>query len=81
MSRFLSKRSPTSSSEDLYEEMASEESLSSEGSVYAQKRRKKERLDLWTRIVRPDGNDEAQDPEYSLQKDMLAFEKNQLRAR
>ena len=61
--------------------MSSDEEGSSEDSVYALERRKKARLDYWTRIVRPDSNDEAQDQEHNLRNDILMFEKNQLRVR
>ena len=78
MHGFLGKRSPSSSSEELSEELASDEVWSGNGSDGVPKGKKKQKLDIWSRIVRPDDKEETHNPEYSVQRDLLRYERSHL---
>ena len=69
LNAFLSKRSPTTSSEDLEYGSSSDEEESDYGDDKVKKRKKKFEEGRWSRIVKPDNNVAGQGHEHSLQVD------------
>ena len=66
---FLGKRSRSGSNEDLEEALASDDSASSDDGPKAKKKKKKFPDGRWSRIVRPDGDEDPSTHEHCLHGD------------